>query len=137
MTREIKFRAWVRDEYMVDVELIDWQHHEPYIVHEDLAPAPTVVDLGPPEPDAVTDLKDAVLMQYTGLKDSKGVEIWEGDILRYEWDNGNKSIQMEPVVFEEGIYYAGYQLRDCSGMASTVIGNIYENPELMSRKARR
>ncbi|MFA5166572.1 MAG: YopX family protein [Candidatus Paceibacterota bacterium] len=71
------------------------------------------------------------LMQYTGLKDSTGKEIYEGDIVEYESeDDGYTSKGM--VAFNEGCFdvnnsielYLAY--RQCS-----VIGNIYENPELI------
>jgi uncharacterized phage protein (TIGR01671 family) len=69
-----------------------------------------------------------VLMQYTGLKDKNGVEIYEGDIVRFLDIDGVDSVT--EVEFREGGFYpfAPDFIHWCN---VEVIGNIYENPELL------
>lgn len=83
---------------------------------------------------------DSELMQSTGLKDINGVEIFEGDIVRCtvdNWSNGEKFEQIDKVVYEDCMFTFsdGYKY-DCSiteptYLSKEVIGNIYENPDLL------
>ncbi|MCK1222629.1 YopX family protein [Streptococcus uberis] len=76
---------------------------------------------------------EAILMQYTGLKDKNGVEVFEGDILYYpeqdedrygyiEFDKDRLAFVLDNGFekFVYGEYGMGY-----------IVGNIYENPELL------
>lgn len=98
----------------------------------------------------------SLLMQYTGLKDKNGKEIYEGDILeftdKWEWYRSSYGVRMHFAVGEEhkklkAMYdaepmhrrevkfdpYEGYGLsRGDLENYFAVIGNIYENPNLLT-----
>lgn len=83
-----------------------------------------------------------ILMQSTGLKDKNGKEIFEGDIIRYNIDVVD--IKRHPTLGfytvldgREGFFGDGMSIDDFEEGAkefsktAEIIGNIYENPELL------
>ena len=117
--REYKFRAW--DNY--HQEMINWEQYKTELVSDDFVEH----GKGP-----------LTIMQYTGLKDINGKEIYEGDIVKNTTQQSYLG-QTYEVTWNEN--WACYQLMD-NGLTSNiplsqdfmsyeVIGNIYENPELI------
>ena len=97
--REIKFRAWDKShKEMFFIDNIFWIKESKWVEN---------MRLGYGE-----------LMQYTGLKDKNGKEIYEGDII-------NMSGANFPVTYESQSFYPSLMY------LGEVIGNIYNNPELI------
>ena len=76
------------------------------------------------------------VMQYTGLKDKNGKEIYEGDILQWQQPDYTSS-RLEVITwYEDGWWLKdGNELTIRPGNRTTyfaVIGNIWENPELLT-----
>lgn len=71
-----------------------------------------------------------IFMQFTGLKDNNGKEIYEGDIVRT-----NEAEWIAKVVFEQGNFMCCDKINGfsayCEWEKFEVIGNIYQNPELL------
>lgn len=117
--REIKFRAWDRGrKEMIPFELIELPYSENVNLDGQF--------------DGLID-RGYVLMQYTGLKDKNGVEIYEGDIVAI-----NEPKEVFKVVFKDGSFYpSSTLLQKCDDSHNLefyeIIGNIYENPELLGK----
>ncbi|MDU4427641.1 YopX family protein [Clostridium sp.] len=126
MGRDIKFRGWDSvNEVMLQVESINFR--EGY------------VSLNEGDNSLTDTLEMIELMQYTGLNDKDGKEIWEGDILerygywsiRIEYDKGCLMVRdLDEVRYNNLIL----NVPICNFESINdwkVIGNIYENPELL------
>jgi len=90
-----------------------------------------------PTPDDVNDINDNVsnmqdegvkLMQYTGVDDTNGVEIYEGDIINIT-GRGFAGGRKEAVIFKHGCFRTQNAFDTLLGVE--VVGNIYEDPELL------
>ncbi len=86
--------------------------------------------------------EDIILMQSTGLKDKNGKEIFEGDVIAIEVDDTGMPINARVFqnskigvlmfhVFEDNEDVPMVELLEDNSVAFEIIGNIYENPELL------
>ncbi len=71
-----------------------------------------------------------ILMQYIGLKDKNGKEIYEGDII-LKFIKGNTEIKFDPFEVRWHPITCGWNITGKRGHYYEKIGNIYENPELL------
>lgn len=81
--------------------------------------------------------------QYTGLEDKNDKEIYEGDILKSEYESIGipKRKNCHPVIWSNGRWDCDHSINDCCKpwrgdlnghhLSEEIIGNIYENPELL------
>lgn len=80
--------------------------------------------------DIDSESKDCVFMQYTGLKDKNGRNIFEGDVGR-DIEGCLYEVRFADGAFET--FYDGNVIEYLSETCDVIeiIGNIYENPELL------
>jgi uncharacterized phage protein (TIGR01671 family) len=89
-----------------------------------------------------SELNDCVALQYTGLTDINGKEIYEGDILKIHYDVGGDVIGQVLYEADHGGYIFQWKRKgpnqhhinlNCDvAFESVIVGNILENPELLN-----
>jgi uncharacterized phage protein (TIGR01671 family) len=126
--REIKFRAWIKNGFDKDIK--------PFMTYEIERIHFNIGEAGIDAEDCEWDMDNVELMQYTGLKDKNGKEIYEGDICKNgDWENDAHSYNYRKEVVEyiesEGCF-KGWNY-NVDGMTCEIIGNIYENPKLLRK----
>lgn len=127
MNRDIKFRAWVKDRKAIfEVVLINYVTKKVTYLFERVGHLLNIRH---------EKFNDIELMQYTGLKDKNNKEIYEGDILFESFGE-----RYYKVIFENGSFRAefkgdfeehSFDLIDVAAQGCEIVGNIYENPELL------
>ena len=132
--REIKFRAWDKTENKMDRNVKELRFNSKTGLFGVL-----LYHMGF---EYTRRAKDVELMQYTGLKDKNGKEIYEGDIIS-AWSQGWNAIgEVKHRIDGLWFMYPAYQHKIMWGLCPNpegktsveVIGNIYENPELLKEE---
>jgi uncharacterized phage protein (TIGR01671 family) len=127
MSRVIKFRGWDNERKVMRYRWLnivpDSKYARVWGDHDE--------DLDGANNDVAHYINEPYLMQFTGLLDKNGKEIYEGDIV----EGVKGAFPRSTVTFLDG----GFQIGDdwaarwrISHFDMEIIGNIYENPEMLT-----
>lgn len=161
MSREIKFRGWDKYDKKMIYDLCQVDSFWHYYSYSDN----TGLHFGKTGPNGVgEDFENKYIMQYTGLKDKNGKEIYEGDIVKCRVNDNSIKGEEAYVLDKDGFglehikktvnykiefwnsnYNYGYRVKNGKtnfmitqgtllNIEAEVIGNIYENSELLEEK---
>lgn len=138
--REIKFRAWDGEKMhhatLEDlIEAMGSQGAGSWLLHEEVGEE--LAAFAGRSYDSVLRTvarRTMTYMQYTGLHDRNGKEVYEGDIVKGDTHWGLNGGRPLTVAYELGTWNYSYDLIEFGQEPEKmweVIGNIYENPELV------
>ena len=118
---KLRFRAWLKKKQEMDnkIDHISWLEDELYCIGDGIT--------------YMVSAEDLVLMQSTDMVDKNGKEIFEGDIVKCSGLLGTIE-SFKAMWICSFVKYNNYQKVGFFAQEIEVVGNIYENPELLEDK---
>ena len=126
--KEVKFRGWDKElDFMISIKRYKIDFNGQVLFDNN-------------DKELYNQTNKIELMQYTGLKDKNGVEIYESDIIKAIWSKDcDEYIANEEWIGDIFFNYGSFDINgewcvalNCFNGTLEVIGNIYENPELLN-----
>lgn len=120
MTREIKFRAWNKNLGGWNNAITGRTEFKPFIIYQ-------ITNL------SIEENNHLDIQQFTGLYDKNNKELYEGDIVKYK----NNIAKVSWNKLAAGFWFEGdtnLEKETIPACSVEIIGNIYENPELLVTK---